>query len=231
MQKYGVVYPNGFCGQWLVWMMQSHPDFSFQGKLRYGQFVNIDNKSRHLRDAPSWTPYVDYSAELTSSLTAKKFLPPISPLMSFDDFKDQHDIVTDKFIFRLGPNHGPDCVSMFLAEYNSRDIKFISLSTSSNKHLDYIHTRIQSYTRSEERILSGVNNNIGRRLYAAESFQRKANKFNIPYILIDIGKLVFDADVDEYKKLCDYTNTEYRVDIFKQFQQEYYNEVWKYIIE
>lgn len=234
MQKYGVVYPNGFCGQWLVWMMQSHPDFS---KVKptdnlIKNFIKGNNKTRHYINAAMWTPDLDYD-RIDPGI--KSFIEPTFSLpMQFNDFYNlQHQHKTDKTIFRMGPGHAPTCISM-IVDYIDNDINYILIVCNRPDHRTILANRIREYSSSKWHTNDsqcGISTSMQSRLKQIQTFSIKAIQDRLSYTSIDIGKLVFDADVKEYKKLCDYTNTEYRVDIFNQFQQEYYNQVWKYIIE
>lgn len=228
MQKYGVVYPNGFCGQWLVWMMQSHPGYSSGAllqKQKIKNFINGNNRTRHYTDAALWTPNLDYNMfnEIND------LFPPINPPLQFNDFYNLYQHKTDKVIFRMGPNHSPACASLIM-DYIDEDIDYIMITCRDPGHRKILASRIREYVNSSWH-KGVVTPAMATRLKQIQIFSNKAMQDKLNYLLIDIGKLVFDANIEEYKKLCDYTNTEHRTDIFEEYQQEYYNEVWKYIIE
>lgn len=227
---YSINYPNGFCGSWLQWLLTEHKEFANKRSPQYHEYFHyksFDNTNTTVRVAGNpglWLPSVIINETTINEL--KTYWPEEwPPMLSFDEYvnKEKYNIIAPKIAVRVGVSHTPSSLKApILKQFINLGLKFIIVTISDPTHLKYIKNRINAYAP-----VVNLNNSIENRLSSIRMASTVLVK--IPkdvYTFINVGKLVFDKDINEYKKLCEFTGIELNTTVFNNMADEFVNTVW-----
>lgn len=230
MEIYSINYPNGFCGSWLQWLLTEHKEFANKRDpdhhtyFHYQSFVDNNKSTVRVAGTPSvWMPPVKLNDWMIKDLELFNHLP-VPPMLSLEDYisNERYNITAPKLAIKVGVNHAPSALAPFLSQFIKLGLKFIILTVNDQTHLNYIENRIKAYAP-----VMNINNDINYRLNSIKQLSAKLVKIpNNVYKIVDIGKLVFNKDINEYKTLCEFTGIELNTTIFNNMTDEFINNVW-----